>query len=65
MKIIIGIIFILILSSLLIIESNNINITNKKEMKTLSKEYLNWTGEIYSNLQKITGQVIKLNWLPE
>lgn len=65
MKIISAIIFLLVLSSLIIIESNDLNIMNKEDMKTLSKKYLNWSEGIYENLQQITGQAIKLEWLPE
>lgn len=65
MKILLAIILVLIISSLLMIESNNLSITSKEDMKTLSKKYLDWTGEIYTNIQKITGQAIKLDWLPE
>jgi len=64
MKILIFLFMILIISSLIIFESNNLQITDKNDMKTFSEKYTKWADEIYTNLQNITGQAIKLNWLP-
>jgi hypothetical protein len=65
MKLFLIIIFILILSALIIFESNNFQISESNDVKNFTNEYSSWINNIYTNIQSITGQAVKLNWLPE
>jgi len=65
MKILIGVLIFFIISALLIISNNNLSLIKDQNIKTFSQLYLNWIDKIYSNTQKITGNIIKLNWIPE
>lgn len=64
MKFFILVFIILILSSLIILESNSLKISEKNDLKIFTEKYQNWTNEIYLNIQQITGQAIKMNWIP-
>ena len=50
---------------LILINNNNLHLSDKEQLKTFSKLYFNWLGEIYSNVFSITGHVSKLNWFPD
>ena len=45
-------------------ESNNLKISEKKDLTIFKEKYQNWTSEVYSNFQKITGQAVKMEWMP-
>ncbi len=65
MKAILIILIFLILGSLIIINNHDIQITKKQDLKKFSEFSLNWIDKVYSNIQNITGHVIKESWLPE
>ena len=50
---------------LILINNNNLHLSDKEQLKTFSKLYFNWLGEIYSNVFSITGHFSKLNWFPD
>lgn len=64
MKILTFVIIVLVLTSLIIIESNNLKISDKQDLKILKTEYKNWANQTYSNIHKITGEIVKTDWLP-
>ncbi|MEK6817525.1 MAG: hypothetical protein AABX80_01865 [Nanoarchaeota archaeon] len=64
MKILIFILIFFIIVGLILINNNNLHLSDKKELKTFSQLYFNWLGQIYSNFFSINGHVSKLNWLP-
>ncbi len=53
-----------IVVGLIIINNNNLHLADKEQLNTFSKLYFNWLGKIYSNFFSITGDVSKLNWMP-
>lgn len=65
MKILIFILIALLLSFLLIIESNNFNMTKKEDAKLFVDKCGSWAKDIYSNLKDVTGYAVKLEWFPE
>ena len=64
MKILIFILIFFILVGLILINNNNLHLSDKEQSKTFSKLYFNWLEEIYSNLFSVTGHISKLNWMP-
>ena len=64
MRILIFILIFFILVGLILINNNNLHLSDKEQLKTFSKLYFNWLGEIYSNFSSITGHISKLNWFP-
>ena len=64
MRILIFILIFFILVGLILINNNNLHLSDKEQLKTFSKLYFNWLGEIYSNSFIITGHISKLNWFP-
>jgi len=65
MKILIIILMFFILGSLLIISNNNLIMFKKENVEKFSELYLGWINQIYLNFQILTGEIIKLNWLPK
>jgi len=65
MKILIFILIFFIVVGLILINNNNLHLSDKEQLKTFSKLYFNWLGKIYSNVFSITGHVSKLNWFPD
>jgi len=64
MRILIFILIFFILVGLIIINNQALHLSNEEQLKTFSKLYFNWLGEIYSNFFSITGHLSKLDWLP-
>jgi hypothetical protein len=64
MKVIIFIFMFLIISGLVIINNQNLYLVDKKDLKKFSREYSSWSEKIYQNLISITGQVTKMEWIP-
>ncbi len=62
MKVLILILIFLIVGSLLIIENNNLKISNSKDAKIFYNLFLGWINNIYLNFQTITGDVVNMRW---
>ncbi len=65
MKIFIFILLFFVVVGLVIVNNNQLHLSNTNELKTFSELYEQWLGETYSNFWSITGHITKLNWLPE
>ena len=65
MKIMIFLIIVFVMASLLVIESNHLNVSNNQDMQNFKNIYGNWINKIYQNTISVTGDAIKLNWMPE
>ena len=65
MKILTIILMILVLCSLIIINNNDLDISNKQDIKKLSESYFKWTNQSTANIKTLTGNIVKLNWFPE
>jgi len=65
MRILFIFIFFLVLGFLLIISNNDLQMYKKEDIQTFSNISTTWANKLYSNLQILSGQIIKLDWLPE
>lgn len=65
MKILAIIFIFFILNALLIISNNELSLIEDKNIKKFSELYVQWLNKIYENSQKITGNMVKLDWIPE
>jgi hypothetical protein len=53
------------LSALLIISNNDLALYEKENYEIFLDSYVGWLNKLFTNSQKITGEAIKLDWLPE
>ena len=65
MKIFIFILMFFIIGALLIISNNNLAMCKPENVEKFSELYVEWIDQIYLNAQGLTGEVVKLNWLPK
>lgn len=65
MRILIFIIFFLLLGAFFIISENRLVLSEKDSYKTFLYLYLDWVKNIASNFKEITGEVVRLEWLPK
>jgi len=65
MKIIMFVLIFLILGSLIIINNNDIKMSDSGGLKTFSELYFDWIGNFYFNIKTTTGNAVKLDWFPE
>ena len=56
---------IFVISGLFIIHNNNLNIYDKESSKQFVNLYSNWVNKFYVNVQTVTGNAVKMDWLPE
>lgn len=64
MKIFLFILVFFILSALLIVSNNNLAMSKQESYKKFFELYIGWLDNIYDNTQKISGEAVKMNWLP-
>lgn len=64
MKLLLFIMLFFILSALLIISNNNLAMHKQENIGKFSELYLDWINHLYLNAQVLTGETIKLDWLP-
>jgi len=65
MKILLLILLFLAASALLIISNNDLALYKQENLEKFTELYVGWLDNLYSNVQTITGQAVKLEWLPE
>ena len=65
MKFIIIVLMFFTLSALLIISNNDLALYEKENYEIFLDSYAEWLNELFTNSQKLTGETIKLDWLPE
>jgi len=64
MKILMFILMFVIICALLIISNNDLAMYKQENIENFSKLYIQWGDKVYLNAQILTGEVIKLDWLP-
>lgn len=52
------------MNAFLIIANNNFHLNNSDNLDQFISTYLSWFGRISENLTEITGDSIKLDWMP-
>ena len=65
MKILLLILLFLAASALLIISNNDLALYKQKNLEKFTELYVWWLDNLYSNVQTIAGQAVKLVRLPE
>lgn len=53
------------LSALSIISNNDLALYEKENYEIFLDSYVGWMNKLFTNFQKLTGEAIKLDWLPE
>ena len=53
------------ISALLIISNSNLSLIKDENIGLFGELYLGWLEKIYSNVQIVTGHVVKMDWMPE
>ena len=64
MKIVIVVLMFFLLAAFMIIGNNGLALHEKENMDRFLDLYLEWLNQIYRNTQTITGEAVRLDWLP-
>lgn len=59
------IVMFFVISALFIISNNNLYMYKQESIVKFVDLYLDWINQVFSNSQRVTGEVIRLEWLPE
>lgn len=54
-----------VISALFIISNDNLYMYKQENIVKFVDLYLDWVNQVFLNSQKVTGEVVKLEWLPE
>ena len=65
MKIYLIITIFLLMNAFFIISENNLNLNTTENIKKFFSLYNGWSKNIGNNINTITGDIVKLNWIPE
>lgn len=65
MKFLILVLMIFIIASLIIINNNDLYIYRSSDLEKFSEIYSGWLDGVYVNLQNLTGDVVRMKWIPE
>ncbi|HLD97997.1 MAG TPA: hypothetical protein VI815_01595 [Candidatus Nanoarchaeia archaeon] len=65
MKTILIIAVFLLMNFFFIISNNNIHLTSMENISQIFSIYINWLQEIGKSIVEVTGNVIKLEWVPQ
>jgi len=64
MKILLFVMIFILLGGFFIISENNLALKERQNFHSFVDLYLNWIGNIYENSVSLTGNIIKMKWLP-
>jgi len=64
MKIFFILIVFLLINAFFIISENNLKLKNENNIKIFKDLYFSWITNIKNNITTVTGNLIKLNWIP-
>lgn len=65
MKIILIVMMFFVISALFIVSNNNLAMYKQENIVSFVDMYTKWINNLFSNTEKLTGQAIKLDWLPQ
>jgi len=65
MKALMAILMFLIICSLFIISNNNLAMHKQENVKKFFELHTEWANQIYVNVQTLTGEIVRLDWLPQ
>ena len=64
-KTIVVFLVVILIGSIAIIKSQDLNIKDSNDQMTLLKSVGNWVVQLFSNLKSVTAYVIKQDWKPQ
>ncbi len=64
MKILIAFFMFFLLSALLIISNENLDLSHEEDLAIFQGKYTEWLEVVFDNFQSITGDVTRMNWAP-
>lgn len=64
MRIVLLVMIFLVFSALLIISNQSLEMYKQKNVVTFVDLYSKWIGDLFSNFKTLTGQAIKMDWVP-
>ncbi len=53
-----------VIGALFVISNNNLGMYKQENIKKFSEFYIEWINQVYVNTQTLTGEVVKMKWLP-
>lgn len=65
MKTLLFFLLFFVVSALLIISNNNLSLIDGEELNEFEGLYFEWFGGLFSNLGVVTGEIIRLDWIPQ
>ncbi len=65
MRFLIIILMFFILGALFIISNNNLALYEKSDFEEFKFLYSSWLDNIYNNILTMTGEAVKLSWIPD
>jgi len=51
--------------ALIIISNNNLSMSKQENLENFYILYLDWINQIYKNIQEITENIVKQEWMPK
>jgi len=65
MRIFIVVLMFFIIGALIIIGNNHLMMSSSGNFGIFFDLYVKWLDNVYINFQSVTGNVVKMEWLPE
>ena len=65
MKILVVVIMFFLISALMIISNNNLSMYKQENLEEFSELYVGWVDQVYVNIQTLTGNAIRMDWVPK
>jgi len=65
MKILMLVLMFFIIGGLVVTENNDLPLHKGENVERFYEMYIEWTGNVYSGILVVTGEVVRQNWLPE
>lgn len=64
-KVIALLLIVFIVSGILVVKNNDLNMKDPSDVLTFMKEYAKWSGNTIRNVAILTAHVVKMDWLPQ
>ncbi len=55
---------IFLFGMLLIVSNNHLELYKEEDRMVFTSLLVEWSNQIYFNMQKITGNIVKMKWVP-
>lgn len=64
MRIFLVFLMIFLFGMLLIVSNNHLELYKEEDRMVFTSLLVEWSNQIYFNMQKITGNIVKMKWVP-